>query len=107
MIDFWLDLRCAEYEKELISVPLAEILQYHCGFLKKYTRELIILHQNGLHPRIEKKFSVFLPDTMPLWSEDSVEQAYRSQYIIAGIEDIVRVWVTREFRKVLRKSWKL
>ena len=61
--------------------------------------ELIALYQNGLHPIVEKKFSIFLPDTMPLWSEDPVEQEYRSQYIIAGIDAIIRVWVTRGFQE--------
>ena len=56
---------------------------------------LIVLYQNGLHPLVEKKFSVFMPYTMPTWSEDPVEQEYRSQYIIAGIDAIIRVWVTR------------
>ena len=60
---------------------------------------LIALYQNGLHPVVEKKFSVFLPYTMPLWSRDPVEQEYRSQYIIAGIDAIVRVWVTRGFQE--------
>ena len=99
VVDFWLDLRCAEYERDYLSFPLEEKLYYHCIFLKKHTEELIILYHNGLHPLIEQKFSVFLPDTMPIWSEDPVEQEYRSQYIIAGIEAIVRVWVTRGFRE--------
>ena len=99
VIDFWLDLRCAEYERDYLSVSLEEKLYSHCLFLKKHTEELIILYHNGLHPLIEQKFSVFLPDTMPIWSEDPVEQEYRSQYIIAGIEAIVRVWVTRGFRE--------
>ena len=61
--------------------------------------ELIALYQNGLHPMVETKFSIFLPYTMPLWSEDPVEQEYRSQYIIAGIDAIIRVWVTRGFQE--------
>ena len=40
-----------------------------------------------------------MPYTMPLWSEDPVEQEYRSQYIIAGIDAIIRVWVTRGFQE--------
>ena len=36
---------------------------------------------------------------MPLWSEDPVEQEYRSRYIIAGIDAIIRVWVTRGFQE--------
>ena len=103
VVDFWLDLRCTEYEKDLLSVPLEEMLQYHCAFLKKYTSELITLYQNGLHPMVEKKFSIFLPDTMPLWSENPVEQEYRSQYIVAGIEAIVRVWVIREFQETVEE----
>ena len=99
VVDFWLDLRCAEYERDYLSFPLEEKLYYHCLFLKKHTEELITLYHNGLHSLIEHKFSVFLPDTMPIWSEDPVEQEYRSQYIIAGIEAIVRVWVTRGFRE--------
>ena len=40
-----------------------------------------------------------MPYTMPRWSEDPVEQEYRSQYIIAGIDAIIRVWVTRGFQE--------
>lgn len=99
VIDFWLDQRRNEYEQDYLSVPLEEKLYYHCVFLKKHTEELIILYHNGLHPMVERKFAVFLPDTMPIWSEDLVEQEYRSQYIIAGIEAIIRVWVTRGFQE--------
>jgi len=60
---------------------------------------LIALYQNGLHPMVEKKFSVFMPHTMPMWSENPVEQEYRSQYIIAGIDAIIRVWVIRGFQE--------
>ena len=60
---------------------------------------LIALYQNGLHPMVEMKFSVFMPYTMPQWSENKVEQEYRSQYIIAGIDAIIRVWVTRGFQE--------
>ena len=66
-------------------------------------KELIVLYHNGLHPLVEQKFSVFLPDTMPIWSEDPVEQQYRSQYIISGIEAIVRVWVTRGFQESIEE----
>lgn len=34
---------------------------------------------------------------MPKWTDDPVEQEYRSQYIIAGVEAVERVWVERGF----------
>ena len=99
VIDFWLDLRCEECRELLLPVPTEEQLCHYCIFLKKYMDELIVLYQNGLHPQVEKKFSIFLPYTMPLWSEDPVEQEYRSQYITAGIDAIIRVWVARGFQE--------
>lgn len=99
VIDFWLDLRCEECREVLLPVPTEEQLYHYCIFLKKYMNELIALYQNGLNPMVEKKFSIFMPYTMPLWSENPVEQEYRSQYIIAGIDAIVRVWVTRGFQE--------
>ena len=80
VIDFWLDLRCEECREVLLTVPLEEQLYHYCIFLKKHMDVLIVLYQNGLHPLVEKKFSVFMPYTMPTWSEDPVEQEYRSQY---------------------------
>ena len=99
VIDFWLDLRCEECREVLLPVPTEEQLYHYCIFLKKYMDELITLYQNGLHPIVEKKFSIFLPYTMSLWSDDPVTQEYRSQYIIAGIDAIIRVWVTRGFQE--------
>ena len=32
---------------------------------------------------------------MPIWSENPIEQEYRSAYIISGIEAIQRVWISR------------
>lgn len=103
VIDFWLDLLYVEYEQEFLHVPLEEKLYYHCVFLKKHTDELITLYQNGLHPMVEKKFAAFLPNTMPIWSENCVEQEYRSQYVIAGVEAVIRVWVTRGFQESIEE----
>ena len=99
VIDFWLDLRCEECREVLLPVPTEEQLYHYCIFLKKHMDMLIALYQNGLHPIVEEKFSVFIPYTMPRWSEDPVEQEYRSQYIIAGIDAVIRVWVIRGFRE--------
>jgi len=40
-------------------------------------------------------FSVLLPQTMPVWSHDPVEQAYHSDYVAAGVEAIQRRWLSR------------
>ena len=103
VIDFWLDLRCEECQMELLPFPTEEQLFHYCIFLKKHMDALITLYQNGLHPMVEKKFSVFMPYTMPLWSDDPVEQEYRSQYIIAGIDAIIRVWVIRGFQESIEE----
>ena len=99
VVDFWLDLLCAEYERELDGLEAEQMLRFHLMFLKQYAERLILLYHNGLHPLVNRKFSVFLPRTMPVWSDDPVEQEYRSRYIAAGIEAVVTVWVTREFRE--------
>ena len=99
VIDFWLDLRCEECREALLPVPTEEQLYHYCVFLRKNMDALITLYRNGLHPTVEKKFSIFLPYTMPLWSENPIEQEYRSQYIIAGIGAIIRVWVIRGFQE--------
>ena len=107
VIDFWLDWRCEECREVLLPVPLEEQLYHYCIFLKNHMDVLISLYQNGLHPMVEKKFSVFMPYTMPQWSEDPVEQEYRSQYIIAGIDAIIRVWVTRGFQESIEEVVKI
>ena len=99
VIDFWLDLRCEECRQVLLPVPPEQQLHGYCVFLKKHMDALIVLYENGLHPMVENKFSFFMPYTMPLWSNDPVEQEYRSQYIIAGIDAIIRVWVARGFQE--------
>ena len=99
VIEFWLDLRCEECRNMLLPIPTEAQLYHYCVFLKKHMDVLIALYHNGLHPMVEKKFSVLMPYTMPRWSEDPVELEYRSQYIIAGIDAIIRVWVTRGFQE--------
>ena len=53
--------------------------------------------QIGIHQMVRDKFAIILPDAMPKWTDDPVEQEYRSQYIIAGVEAVERVWVERGF----------
>lgn len=99
IIEFRLDELCAVYEAGLLGIPLEERMGYHFGFLQQHADELICLYLHGLSPMVSAKFSVFLPKTMPVWSDDPVEQQYRSEFVSAGIEAIVKVWVTRGFRE--------
>lgn len=54
-----------------------------------------MLYQNALSQLVYEKFSVILPNAMPVWADNQIEQEYRSAYIIAGIEAIQRVWISR------------
>ena len=101
VIAFRLDELCAVYEAGLLGIPMAERLGYHFSFLKAHAEELICLYRHGLNPMVNAKFSVFLPKTMPVWSDDPIEQQYRSEYVIAGINAITKVWVRSGFRESL------
>lgn len=57
--------------------------------------KLVGNYNNGFSSLANEKFAILLPDTMPIWSENEIEQEYRSAYIIAGIEAIQRVWICR------------
>ena len=103
VIDFQLDLLCAEYEKEMMTIPLEKRLCQHFAFVQKNMDYFVIMYRSGLISQLHEKFAVFLPDTMPVWTKDPVEQEYRSQYIIAGIEAIQRVWVERGFKETLEE----
>lgn len=95
VIDFQLDLMCEDYKKELIPLPLEQYLYHHFAYIQKNADYFIVLYKNGLSSLAYEKFSVLLPDTMPVWSDNPIEQEYRSAYIIAGIEAIQRVWISR------------
>ncbi len=95
IIDFKLDLMCNDYKNELTTLSLENYLYHHFSFIQKNADYFITLYQNGLSSLANVKFSALLPYTMPVWSDDPIEQEYRSAYIIAGIEAIQRVWITR------------
>lgn len=95
VIDFRLDLMLADYKKELTSLPFEQYLYHHFEFVQRNASYFISLYQNGFSFLTDEKFSGLLPDTMPIWSENPIEQEYRSAYIISGIEAIQRVWISR------------
>lgn len=95
VIDFQLDLMRDDYQAELAGLPIEQHLYYHFSYIQKNADYFISLYHNGLHQLANEKFSVLLPATMPMWSENPIEQEYRSAYIIAGIEAIQRIWISR------------
>lgn len=95
VIKFQLDLMCEEYKKELAALSLEQYLFHHFAYIQKNADYFIVLYENGLSALAYEKFSALLPDTMPVWSDDPIEQEYRSAYIVAGIEAIQRVWISR------------
>lgn len=74
-----------------------EQLRHHMQFVRDHSDVFITLYHSGIHQMVRDKFSILLPDTMSRWTEDPVEQQYRSAYIIAGVEAIERVWTERGF----------
>ena len=101
VIEFYLDELCDVYKRGLLGIPLEQRLGYHFNFLRQHADDMIVLYNQNMTPTVIDKFSIFLPQTMPVWSDDPVEQEYRSEYIAAGITAIVRVWVTRGFQESL------
>ncbi len=97
VVDFCLDQMCAQYHQEIQEMGLDEQLRHHFEFIKSHADCFILLHHHGFQERLHEKFAVLLPETMPIWSEDPVEQRYRSEYIVSGIEAVSRVWISRNY----------
>lgn len=107
VIDFRLEMLCKQYEQEIQGMTTDEQLYHHFVFVKNHAEEFIALHQTGLHDLASRRFVVILPQTMPVWSEDPVEQEYRCAYVISGIEAIQRVWVERGFVESIDEVMKI
>ena len=97
VVDFKLDLLCAQYKEEIIGMTKEQQLRHHLAFTRDHADYFIALYHNGIHQMVRDKFAILLPETMPRWTADPVEQEYRSRYIIAGVEAVERVWVERGF----------
>ena len=95
VIDFQLDMMLADYKEELTTLSFEQYLYHHFAFVQRNADYFITLYKNNLSSFAYEKFSDLLPDTMPIWSIDPIEQEYRSAYIISGIEAIQRVWISR------------
>ena len=97
VVQFRLDILCAQFKEEIMGMTLAEQLRHHMQFVRDHADVFITLYRSGIHQMVRDKFAILLPDTMPKWTDDPVEQEYRSRYIIAGVEAVERVWVERGF----------
>ena len=101
VIDFKLDIMCEEYKKEISRLSEDQYLYNHFAYIQKNADYFITLYHNGLSFMVDEKFSSLLPFTMPVWSDDPVIQEYRSAYIIAGIEAIQKVWISRGCKETI------
>lgn len=99
ILDFQLDELYEEYVEELSQVKLEDRLYHYFAFMKKHVKYLAKLYGNNLLHFLIAKFAKAMPEIMPLWTHDPVEQQYRSAYITAGIEAILRVWAERGFEE--------
>lgn len=97
VVEFKLDILCAQYKEEIMGMTLAQQLRHHMQFVKDHADVFITLYYAGVQQMVRDKFAILLPETMPRWTDDPVEQEYRSRYIIAGVEAVERVWVERGF----------
>ena len=103
VIDFQLDLMRDDYQTELAVLPIEQRLFYHFSYIKRNADYFISLYQNGLDHLAYDKFSIILHNVMPVWSDDEDEQEYRSAYIVAGIEAIQRVWISRGYKESIEQ----
>lgn len=103
VIEFRLDNMCEEYKKEVEDLSLIECLYHHFEYVKRNQECFILLYKNGFNMMVHEKFSAQIPNMMPIWTEDIIEQEYRSEYIIAGIEAIQRVWIIRGCKESVNK----
>lgn len=97
VIDYKLDLLYKDFTEKLQGKTSDEQLRIYFEFIKENSEIFIILYKNDLSELVNIKFRTMLPYTMPEWTDDSIKQQYISQYIIAGIEGILRIWVERNF----------
>lgn len=111
VIDYRLDQMVEEYEKELEELSLEEQLRHHFEYVQRNQDAFVTLYRNNLNWMSARRFSILLPKTMPVWSENEIEQEYRCGYIMAGIEAVQKIWIDRGCREsideivdILKKS---
>jgi AcrR family transcriptional regulator len=103
VIEFQLDNMCVEYRQEIAGMSLEECLYHHFDYVKRNKDYFIVLYRNGFDMMVHEKVAIAIPDVMPVWTENTIEQEYRSAYITAGIEAILRVWITRGCKESIER----
>lgn len=99
VIDYQLDMLCSLFEQEIKEKSTDEKLKLYFSFSEKHVDFFTCMYKSGFLPVCQQKFSRFLPDTMPIWSEDSAQQEYYSRFMCAGVQAIMQVWVERGFQE--------
>ncbi len=103
MIDLILGDLLETYRRRLEEIPSEERLFFHFAFIKDHVEFFTALYHNGLIGLAKGKFSVLIAETMPVWSEDPIEQEYRSRFVCAGIEAIEGVWMERNCQESIAR----
>ncbi len=103
VIDLILDDLLEVYRGSLRKIPSEDRLPFHFTFIKENVELFTILYHNGLIDLANRKFSVLITETMPSWSDDPIEQEYRSRFVCAGIEAIEGAWVEHNCRESISK----
>ena len=99
VIDLILGELLESYRNKLGDLPPEDRLAFHFAFIKEHVECFTALYRNGLIGLANRKFSVLIAETMPVWSDDPIEQEYRSRFVCAGIEAIESVWMERGCRE--------
>lgn len=99
MIDLRLDLLLEEYRQDVKGHDAEERLHLHFHFIHRHADLLILLYRNGMSEAVSRKFSVLIPELVPVFSEDPVKQEYLFQFAAMGLEGIEQVWIRRGFQE--------
>ena len=103
VIDLILGELLEAYRKQSEGLSAEERLAFHFAFIREHVEFLTALYRNGLIALAHAKFSVLISETMPVWSDDPVEQEYRCRFVCAGIEAMESVWIERHCRESIAR----
>lgn len=103
VIDLRLDLLLEEYREAVKEYEAEERLHLHFQFIHRHADLLILLYRNGMIEAVNRKFSVLIPEAVPVFSEDPVKQEYMLQFVTLGLEGIEEVWIRRGFQESIEE----